>query len=224
MPVSVFQPVRCPILVGRAAQPAMLREAREAAATGGTMVLVSGEAGVGKSRLVADALAVDAREVWTILRAACFESDQAAPCVPLIDVLRSLHPPMAVEQMRESLGPLTRDLVTLLPELADPRAATAPLATDPEQQRRLFHALALLLFRIAAGAPLAFVIEDLHWADEATLTFLRYLAHRIAPHPILLIGEGTVATHVGNILGKLGCTSRAQIATWAVERGLHTSR
>src|SRR4051812_33537361 len=115
----VPQSVRCPTLVGRAAQLATLREATT---TAGKVILVSGAAGIGKSRLVADALATDGGETRMILRAACFESDQAAPYAPLIDALRGvLRPPAAPRDVWDALGPLSSDLAPLFPELVGSR-------------------------------------------------------------------------------------------------------
>jgi tetratricopeptide (TPR) repeat protein len=162
----------------------------------GQTVLISGEAGIGKSRLVAEAIrqartsrAQTASPAPLILEGRCFEPDRSLPYAPFLDVLRSFLASHSPQNLTGLLGPTTSDLVKLLPELAAFVPEHAPGSTlDPEQEkRRLFQALLHFFTRLAALQPLVVVIEDIHWSDDTSLEYLLFLARRIASHPILLL-------------------------------------
>ncbi len=186
--ITVPQPDRFPHICRPRFHLAVLRTARVAAHRKGQIILISGEAGIGKSRLVAETIASDADSETLVLRGNCYESDRAAPYAPLTEIVRGLVAPRSLAVIVERLGPLALDLRAILPELPVTLPDPVPSPVDPEQQkRRLFHALTTLLARLATDAPLMIVLEDLHWSDDATLEFLRYFARRIEPHRLLLI-------------------------------------
>jgi DNA-binding CsgD family transcriptional regulator len=180
-------------LIGRDAEVQHLQRVLDAAQDGrGQVLLISGEAGIGKSRLLHDSLSQRQRAVglwpeWAmrVLTGHCYEQDRALPYAPLIDLLRGQNL-TGLEDLTD-LNPLAR----LLPELGE-----APTAGEPEQdKRRLFEALTEALtpspppLSRRAGEGLgvrAVVIEDVHWADEASLEFLLYLARRIGSRPAVL--------------------------------------
>src|SRR5262245_29643636 len=86
------QPVLCPVLVGRAPHIAALERLAEQCCTGhGTVALLAGEAGIGKSRLVAEAKGRASQRGMAILEGHCFESDRLVPYAPFLDLLRTLH-------------------------------------------------------------------------------------------------------------------------------------
>jgi predicted ATPase len=140
----------------------------------GRCVFVSGKAGIGKSRLIAEIRAQAITRGFTVLAGRCFEQDRSFPYAPLIDMLRLFFPQGAVFDWLDFLGPLASELVKLLPELAgrlpDSEPA-APLAPEVEK-RRLFEALAGLFLHQAESGPLVLIVEDLHWSDQATLDLL----------------------------------------------------
>jgi DNA-binding CsgD family transcriptional regulator/tetratricopeptide (TPR) repeat protein len=180
----------CPVLIGRGPHlEAILHCVAEARTGRGRVVLISGEAGIGKSRLVAEVHARVQQTGASVLQGHCFEPDRTLPYAPLQDLLQSAPVTQSPDAIVDALGPAASDLVPLLPALAGslpaPRHA---MPLDPEQEkRRLFRALSQLLARHAAGAPLLLVIEDVHWGDDASLDFVEYLARRIAGHPIVLL-------------------------------------
>src|SRR5437764_14308632 len=91
MATLVAKPVVCPVLIGRAAyMQALSRCIAEAPGRRGQVVLVAGEAGIGKSRLVAEAKARAADEGLLVLQGHCFEPDRVLPYAPLLDLLRAL--------------------------------------------------------------------------------------------------------------------------------------
>lgn len=197
MAASLSSSIVCPTLIGRTTQLASLHHYLEQACGGhGQTVLIAGEAGIGKSRLVNEAIAhlpafqtQAAHSSAMILRGQCFELDRAYPYAPLLDVLRTFFAPFSPDDIAAHLGSSAAELVKLLPELASPLPGLAPgTVIEPEQEkRRLFQALMLFLTRLAKTQPLLLLIEDLHWSDETSLEFLLYLTRHVRMHPILLL-------------------------------------
>ena len=179
-------PLVCPIIVGRVPYLAALDAQIAAAhAAQGQALFVAGEAGIGKSRLVAEARARAAARGMRILDGRCFEPDRTLPYAPLLDLLRNhLAVRPADAAVREFAASAT-DLVPLLPELAQ-FLPEIPLAAEPDQ-RRLAHAFVQLITRLAAPHPVLVVIEDLHWSDDASLDVLLHLTRRLATRPIALL-------------------------------------
>lgn len=184
------KPVICPVLIGRATYvQALTRCIAEARAGRGQVVLVGGEAGIGKSRLVAEATARAADEGLLVLQGHCFEPDRLLPYAPLLDLLRALMAAQSPRAVLDLAGPAGPELARLLPELAALLLDGAPpAAVDPAQEkRRLFDALARVFVSLAGRAPLLVVVEDLHWGDDTTLDFVLHLARRSAALPLLLV-------------------------------------
>ena len=181
--------VVCPVLVGRGAPLSTVVATLDRARAGrGDTLLISGEAGIGKSRLVR-AMLERARELgFVILQGACFEADRAQPYAPILDMVRALSTtasPAVAGHYFESAG---SELVTLFPELRSifPDAC-ARAASDPEEdRRRLFHSFTEAVNALGQRQPLLVVIEDVHWSDDATLDLVLHLARRIGASPITL--------------------------------------
>ncbi|GAA1671282.1 helix-turn-helix transcriptional regulator [Kribbella yunnanensis] len=172
-----------PVLIGRHAEAAALAAAyRVAVAEAATFAVVAGEAGIGKSRLVREFTAglEGARRVT----GECLElgADQL-PFAPFLAVLRRLRRDLGVEAMRELLPPGDLSLARWLPELGP-----AAVDLDPLQGRsRLFEELLTLLERLAADRPLVVVLEDLHWADPASVDLLAFLVRNLDQAGLLVI-------------------------------------
>jgi DNA-binding CsgD family transcriptional regulator len=162
-----------PVFVGRDGELA-----RVIAATSNppALVLVEGEPGVGKTRLLQELIARHERARSRVLLGRCHELSEPFPLGPLLEAFRGATPP-------GPLPPVTGALRPLLPELAD-HLPDAPAALgDPAAERhRLFRGLLEL---IAAFGPMLLLVEDLHWADRATLEFLRFLV--VQPPPGLAV-------------------------------------
>lgn len=203
-------------IVGRDADVATLRERLHAAAAGhGATVLISGEAGIGKSRLIAEIC----REVDTvspandtgisILRGHCFEHDRALPYAPILDLLRSWMLRSPPETVAASLRTDTPVFAALLPELAEPSHGPA----TEQEKHRVFHALLGLFSRLARQQPLLFVIEDLHWSDETSLEFLHHLARHVPALPVLLMLTYRSDEVTPNLHHTLALLDRERLAT-----------
>ncbi|MGH2583869.1 MAG: ATP-binding protein, partial [Dehalococcoidia bacterium] len=177
-------------LVGRQRELAALQTRLDAICAGaGGAVLLAGEAGIGKSRVVAEVKMLAARQGFLILQGACFEADRSFPYAPLLDLLRTQLIGCSPEQVAGMLGPAAPELVKLLPELIISLPGVMPAAVlEPEgERRRLFHTLTELFTRLAAGQPALIIVEDLHWSDDTSLELLLYLARRITAQRVLLL-------------------------------------
>ncbi len=177
-----------PHLVGRASQLAALHLLVEQAKRGeGHTLLISGEAGIGKSRLVAEVKAFTTPQGFLLLQGNCFPTDLTYPYAPLLDLLRSLIASHPAATLATELEHLAHDLFPLLPELV-PDQTTPLLPLEPEQEkRRLFAVLANFFIHLSASSPLLLIIEDVHWSDSTSLDFLHSIARRTVSHPMLLL-------------------------------------
>ena len=166
--------VSSPTFVGRAEQLAGFDEALARAAGGEpSLLLVAGESGVGKSRLVAE-FATRARAAGArVLSGECFELGEGElPYAPIVSALRELSRETGPEGLVELAGPSSGELGRLLPDGGDAQ----PSPGDEEfAQARLFEFLLTLFGRLGQDLPLVLVIEDLHWADRSTRDFLSFL-------------------------------------------------
>lgn len=177
-------------MIGRDSEVNTLEQALDAAKQGqGQCILITGEAGVGKSRLLGEIRYRAVDKGFVVLQGQCFEQDGSFPYSLWINALRDFFAWRDAAEIENLLGPLASEFVKLLPELALilPEVTSNPSLDAESEKRRLFEALARFAAQLTATAPLLVVLEDLHWSDEASLEFLRAFTHRVADRPILLI-------------------------------------
>lgn len=193
MEARLTPPILCPVLIGRSQDLATLRFLVERAKSGqGQVALLSGEAGVGKSRLVAEVKAEALAHDFWLFQGSCFPTDQAIPYAPLLDLLRSHFSHRAAARSETSIKPMVQAFLPLLPDLGhlfagEPPQLTLPLL-DPEQEKRhRFEILAQFLTSPTREHPVLCVLEDLHWSDDTSLEFFHYVARRCTSHPFLLL-------------------------------------
>jgi ATP/maltotriose-dependent transcriptional regulator MalT len=166
--------VTSPVLVGRAEQTGQLRSAFGQVRDGSpATVLVGGEAGIGKSRLVGEFTAAITGGDARVLVGGCLElGADGLPFAPFTAVLRDLVRELGADAVAGMLpGRATRELARLLPELGEPDAGGDP----GEARARLFEQVLVLLERLAEPAPVILVIEDAHWADRSSRDLLAFL-------------------------------------------------
>ncbi|GAB3920225.1 LuxR family transcriptional regulator [Kribbella albertanoniae] len=195
-------PVISPVLVGRTAELAAIEAAYNQVRAGeSTTVVVTGEAGIGKSRLVTTAvgrLAVGP----LVLRGGCLElGSGGTPWLPFVAVMRDLLRAWGADRLRAELPADGTALADWWPELGLARVDGGPV--------RLFEELLTLLGRAAGDQPVVLVIEDLQWADVSSRELFAYLARNLADRPILLVGtirsgELTPGHPTRQLLGELG--------------------
>lgn len=177
--------------VARGAERACLVRAVERARDGtGALVLLAGEAGVGKTRLVEE-VAVEARRLGLrVLTGHCVDQQGAPPYLPTIEHIEEAARQVPSETLRRALGENAPEIAKLMPELRLRYAdIPEPVALPPEQERHyLLRSVSEFVERAARATPLLLVFEDLHWADESTLLLLQHLAQRLAEIPVLAVG------------------------------------
>lgn len=181
-----------PALLGREDELDELAAGLEDARMGrGRLFLISGEGGIGKTRLV-EALAdlakpTEVRALW----GRCWEGGGATPFWPFVQVLRALVDSRPTNRLAHLLGEGAPDLVSLVPEVTQRLPDLAPrLGSDaPDARLRLFDAVTGTFTRASADTGgMIVALEDLHAADEASLLLLRHLAPGIASSHLLVVG------------------------------------
>src|SRR3954471_18142374 len=177
-----------PVLVGREAELAALMAASGAAATAEPgVVLVGGEAGVGKTRLVEEAADRVRLAGARVPRGGCVGvGGGGAPLMPLAAALRSLMRDTPPEELDAFVGPARFELARLVPEL-DPHAALSPTPAGESRTARLLELALGVIQRLAADRPLMFVVEDLHWADRSTLDLVTLLVRALRGVRVLVV-------------------------------------
>ena len=170
-------------MIGRESELAQLRSALADTLLGLPQgVLVSGEAGIGKTRLLEEFLA-SASEEALVLTGQCVDLGAVgAPYAPIKGVLRSLVSQIGADTVLEAGGPGRGALTALLPELGD-----ADLDRSGTGLNRLHETVAVVLETVSLTTPVVVVIEDLHWADDATLNLLRFLLRGLSRGRILVV-------------------------------------
>ncbi len=153
-------------------------------------IILSGEAGIGKTRLAEELCRSVQQQGWSVAWSRCYQQGKAAPYQLWSELLRSLieqglWPQPSPETPPHFFQPLT----ALLPQLADflpPEPLGTPLEPGNARQQLRDTLLALFL-AVSAQSPLLIVLDDLHWADESSYELLAHLIRRVASYPILFL-------------------------------------
>jgi DNA-binding SARP family transcriptional activator/tetratricopeptide (TPR) repeat protein len=162
----------------------------DALAGRGSLILLAGEPGIGKSRL-ADELAGRARARGAqVLVGRCWEAGGAPAYWPWVQLLRAYVREAQPDALRAQAGAGAADLAQIVPELRERFPdLPAPRSAEPEAARfRLFDAAAELLRRASQNRPLVLILDDLHAADSPSLLLLRFLARELGSTHILVLG------------------------------------
>lgn len=260
-------------LLGRDREMQLLQSVLEnttnAQPRGPQAAMISGELGIGKSRLLEELCTTAEQQNMTILRASAYESGGMFPYLPFIEALRPIIRSSSEESLRGYTGldsvrrenlleaplvnvsltgvPLIAALCELFPELAYRLQITPVQETlSPDQAKfRLFDSVATLLERVAQEQPVLLCIDNLQWADSATLELTMYLTVRLHRSPVALIGATrppqpvvsqessafpTTSTQAGNALrllyelmqqGLLLLLPLGPLGEYAVEQHIH---
>ena len=175
--------------VGRAAELEALRSLMPTAeGEGRRVVLVAGEPGSGKSRLVREFATTAADDGALVLYGAC-DAVVRTPYGPFVEALDHLARVLDPDELSAALGTTGGELTRLLPELAVRLAdLPPPVKADPDTERHRLHtAVNDLLTSVGRERPVLLVLEDGHWADAPTLLLLRHLARAAGSARVLLL-------------------------------------
>ena len=171
-------------MVGRDGELSRLLTLLDDAEAGRSVVaLVSGDAGVGKSRLISEAVALAAGRGFTVLSGHCAELGDSVPYLPMADALRGAAQSSGVRDALSSRPALNR----LLPEGTDGQREDEDRSGLARQQ--MLGGVLGLLTELAAAAPVLLVLEDLHWADASTRDLVIFLSRMLHRERVALIGS-----------------------------------
>jgi DNA-binding NarL/FixJ family response regulator len=193
-------------ILGRARELGFIEQGVVAArASAGGLILVCGEPGIGKTRLLVEATANAATSGALVAWGRCREDGEAPPFLPWVQLLRS-----AVEQR----GAVVSDLRIRWPEvvgLLDPPADPATEHVPPSAQFRLFTSFIEIIAHLGRQRGLVAVIDDLHRADQASLALLDHAALELATLPVLLVAayRDTEAPSGGMFAGQIARVTEA---------------
>lgn len=181
--------VLAPRMIGRQGQFAELAQHLQAARHGaGRVVLLAGEAGVGKTRLLHEFLAHARRTSGIeLLVGRCYDEQPALPYGPFIDVMRMDLRERGASALAEDAGLWLGDLARLLPELAALAPGTNSSDEPQAQKRRMFEAIGRVLEPNDSRTCRIIVLEDIHWSDQTSQELIRYLARALGSARVLLL-------------------------------------
>ena len=177
--------------VGRDAEQAELGRWLDRAVRGrGGLVLIGGEPGVGKTRLVEQVLETARQQRCLTLTGRCYEMEGTAPFIPFVEIIEQYTRVAPSEVLRETLGDAAPEVARLVPDLRRVFPdIPPPLELPPEQQRHyLFKNVAEFLERMSRVSSTVLLLDDLQWADNATLLLLQHLAPLLGQVPVLALG------------------------------------
>ena len=179
--------VLCPVMIGRDKELTQLEEALQGAVRGaGQVVMLAGDAGIGKTRLAVELEGRAHKMGIPVLSGSCSEAELSLPYLPFVEALGNYVARADLAMLRDRLGPATGELGHLFPRLERGPADTS----EPAQAKlRLFEAMHQLLELVAGEEGALVVIEDLHWADASTRELLAFMVRRLRTARVLVVGS-----------------------------------
>lgn len=176
-------------LVGRNAELDVLTGLLGPAAAGQSVVgLVSGDAGIGKTRLAAELAATARGRGFTVLAGRCAELAGAIPYLPLADALRNAVAGPSAGELAKAVA--ARPVLTqLLPDRPITPAVTSPPSDDAPglARQRLFGAVIGMLTELAAASPVLLILEDMHWADDSARDLVTFLSRVLRRERVAMV-------------------------------------
>jgi uncharacterized membrane protein len=190
--VSPFSFAERTAFMGRESERSTIRAAIDRAQRGhGSVVMLSGCPGVGKSRLAMEMAEYASRLGFRYLVGHCYERNEPFPFLPFAEIIEgNLAEAASLDDFRRRIGEDAAELAQIAPSLRRVfRDIPQPLELPPAQKRRhLFQSVSHTMWRAAQTRSQLYIVEDLHWADESTLALLIHLANRVAQLPVVIIG------------------------------------
>jgi DNA-binding NarL/FixJ family response regulator len=189
MIAGVARRLSSPTFIGRHQESASLGDRLDDRRSDSTAtILIGGEAGVGKTRLVTEFAERAAAGGWRVLVGHCLElGESGLPFAPIVEAFRDLPDLLDPNVLARVLASGRAEIGNLVPTLADRSASAEARLADEATQARLYEFILAMIGRLAAEAPLVLEIEDLHWADRSTRDLLRFLARNVRRGPLLIV-------------------------------------
>ncbi|WP_116948430.1 ATP-binding protein [Jiangella endophytica] len=177
-------------LAGRTSELARLTRRWERAVAGdGALVLLAGEAGIGKTALAEEAARIARRTGGLTLEARCYDVERSLFLQPVAEALGRLVTRLPASVLRRAAADRAGALATLVPEVASLLGEPPPERRSAAAgRRRVYDAVVHFLRRLAARQPVVFVVDDLHHAGAATVELLHYLGRQLAGGRLLVVG------------------------------------
>jgi len=177
--------------VGRTLELDRVQRAVDEALGGhGSLVMLAGEPGIGKTRLAQRAGEYGGLRGAQMLLGQCHETEGGIAYLPFVEALRQHVMERPDDALREELGSAGPVVARIVSEVSQrlPEIQPAPPGDPDSDRQRLFDAVATFLVNASKAAPLILVLDDLHWADRPTLLLLQHLARRLEGSRLLVIG------------------------------------
>jgi tetratricopeptide (TPR) repeat protein len=178
--------------VGREAELASLRMRMDEAAAGmGGIVLLSGEPGVGKTRLLQELVEQAAGTERRVFYGRAYGLEGMPPYLPIVEALSGYIRGLQEDELRSQLGEGAADVALIVPELRTrlPDLALVPSRDPGDDRHRLFESVSTFLLDVTRSAPEGslLIVDDVHWADRPTMQFLVHLARRLVGARLLVV-------------------------------------
>lgn len=182
-----MEPVLCPVTIGREQEMLRLERALGDVRGGSSSVVVlAGDAGLGKTRLAADLAGRASEAGMIVLWGACSEAELSLPYLPFLEAVGNQLALADLAALRRRLGSAHLELGRLFPQLGLEEPPPDP--NDPTRGRlRLFESVLALLQLAAAPGGMLLVLENVHWADGASRELLEYLVRRLRGSPVMVL-------------------------------------
>ncbi len=185
-----IHPARSKILVGRDEELARLNRLLAQAAKGiPSAMLVRGEAGAGKTRLLGEFRdKTQDGDAWVLWGSCIAMGTGEIPYAPLVEALRRFVRQVGPDRFRAMVGDAAVGLASLVAGIVD-EVPSGSAMSGLSTQSQVFHAILRLLDALGADRPVLLIIEDLQWTDLSTLDLMAYLAQALSSERLLLVGS-----------------------------------
>jgi class 3 adenylate cyclase len=177
--------------IGRGEELATLKALVEGALGGrGSLVMVGGEPGIGKTRLAEEAGVYAQLRGAQVLTGHCYEAEAALPYLPFVEAIRQYVVARPADALAQELGGGASDVAKLVSEIRQRLPGISPASDVPADQERyrLFESVCTFLVNASRANPIVLVLDDIHWADKPSLLLLRHLVRRLADSRLVVIG------------------------------------
>ena len=191
-------------LAGRAAEIALLRSAwRDTADRKPSLILIVGEAGIGKTALAEFIAAEAAGDGATVMWSRCYETERSLFVQPVVEALTPAVARLSAADLRDLLGPHAMAAAATLPAVADVLGPSPPERGSLDtERRRAFDAVTALLRGLAERHPVLLVVDDLQYAGQSTVELLHFLGRRLAGSRLLVVIT-TRAEHAADVVAAI---------------------